>query len=80
MIVKFIITKNGRIIFGTRPANEEFHADIAKNNDILLNEVAGGGRADLEKKSIFGSSTAFGKYDYKTVKKALPEWKVERTS
>lgn len=80
MIVKFIITKEGGVIFGKKTADAEFHNDIAKENGIPLTEVVGGGRADLDTKRIFGKSSIFGPYDAKKLKILLPDWTIENSS
>ena len=79
MVVKFIVVKTdgGKIIFGDRPAKDEFHGDIANNHDIRREDIAGGGLADLNEKKIYGTSTGFGRYDPVTVKRLLPDWNVE---
>ena len=78
MIVKFIVTKNRRIIFGNLSAKDEFHSDIAKKHEIKPEEIMGGGLADLDAKKISGTSTAFGRYDPQTVKRLLPDWDIEK--
>ena len=73
--VKFITTKDGEIFFGT--PQDELHSDVARRHNIPYEKIAGGGRADLEGKKIYGTSTTFGSYDRDLVKQKLPDWNVE---
>lgn len=79
IVVKFIVTDN-RVIFGDRHFRRDYHDEVAKRAGIRLSEVRGGGLADLEAKRIFGTSCGLGPYNPETVRRLLPEWKVEEPS
>ena len=72
---KFIVTKNGDVYFASR--GEKRHADIARNNKIPRDEIAGGGTADMVKKRMYGSSGDFGKYNRELVRDSFPDWTLE---
>jgi|GEM_PF-5164457 len=78
MNVKFIVTKDGRIVFGDKDYRQDGHFCIAVMNGIAEENVANGGIADLENKRIWGESTEYGKYNVEQMRELLPDWQVDR--
>ncbi|MDO8743261.1 MAG: hypothetical protein Q7J30_01740 [Candidatus Azambacteria bacterium] len=79
MVVKFIVTTGG-IVFGNKSYRDDFHAEVAKRNDIPRTAVLGGGLADLTGRRIFGMSYGFGPYDSGVVRSLLPDWQIAEPS
>ena len=78
MNVKFNVTKDGRVIFGDEDYKKDGHYAIAIVNDIVEENIANGGIADLENKRIWGTSTGYGDYDVQQMKRLLPDWQIDR--
>ena len=76
MIVKFIVTKDKKVFFGTDWFSREYHSDIAKANRVPEENIAGGGVANFENKIIYGNSRGFGPYDQAIIQELLPDWDV----
>jgi len=73
-VVKFIVAE-GKVYLGE--PQDEWHVDVARRYNIPIEKVDGGGRADIDAKKIFGTSTTFGPYDAEVVRKNLPDWEIE---
>ncbi|MDP6527696.1 MAG: hypothetical protein QF858_02345 [Candidatus Pacebacteria bacterium] len=80
MIVKFIITIPGRVLFGDKHYRGDYHSNIASKYGVSSEVVRGGGLADLELRKIFGTSYGFGPYDPKFAQELLPDWQIESPS
>lgn len=78
MNVKFIVTKDGCVIFGNKDYNKDYHFAIATANKIPEKEIKNGGIADLENKRIWGTSTGYGDYDAQQMRELLPGWQIDR--
>ena len=76
MIVKFIVTRGGTVVFGDQDYRGDMHYKVARRNGIQEHEIIGGGVADVTAKKIWGKSYDFGPYNKEQLMILLPDWDI----
>ncbi len=77
MNVKFIVTKDGRVVFGEKDYKKDGHSTIAFFQKIPDENVLCGGIADTESRRIWGTSTGYGDYNVQHMQRLLPDWRID---